>query len=246
MRAILTFHSIDERDSVLSCSPRYLAVLLQALAERDIPVLDLATLLQPQTARGIALTFDDGMRSVLDNALPVLRDHDAPAHIFIATSAIGAAAGWPRDAAGIPAYDMLDWDGVSSLQAGGVMIEAHTHSHPDLRTLSGARMKEECDRADAEIEQRTGRRPCFFAYPFGYHNTAVREVARQRYVATVTTELRPLGMREDPAALPRLDSYYLRSDWRMRHLGSGRLRAWLALRNLLRTLKGSQCAADCN
>jgi len=245
MRAILTFHSVDARESVLSCSPRYLAALLEALAERAIPVLDLGTLLAPETASGIAITFDDGMRSVLDNALPVLRAHGAPAHMFIATSAIGTAGGWPRDDAGIGPYDMLDWDGVAALQDAGVLIEAHTHSHPDLRTLDTARMVEECARADELIERRCGRHPEFFAYPFGYHNTAVRAMARARYRAAVTTELRPLGAAEDPAALPRLDSYYLRSEWRMRHLDSAPMRAWLGLRNRLRNLKGSQCPADC-
>lgn len=245
MRAILTFHSIDDRDSVLSFSPGYFSLLLESLAANNIPVCDLATLLDPATPAGVALTFDDGMRSVLRNALPVLRDHAAPAHVFVATRAIGSDSDWPQDGHGIAPYEMLNWRELEQLQAGGIYIESHTHSHPDMRSLGVAQMQDECEQADNRVEQRLGRRPRFFAYPFGYHNTQVRDFARAHYQATVTTELRTLRRDEDRAALPRLDSYYLRSAWRIRHLDSATVLGWLALRNVLRNIRGSQCAARC-
>lgn len=246
MHAILTFHSIDDQNSVISCKPKYFALLLESLAAHDIPVYDLPTLLRPDTTHGITITFDDGMRSVLQNALPVLREYAAPAHLFVATSAVDDSGGWPRNAPGMPCYEMLDWDELGQLQAGGVFIESHTHSHPDLRTLSIAQIQEECTLVDEMIEARLGRRPQYFAYPFGYHNPQVREVARARYQAAVTTELRMLGGAEDRAALPRIDSYYLQSEWRIRHLDSAVVQGWLALRNVLRTMRGSQCVAGCS
>ena len=95
MRAILTFHSIDDTGSVVSCSPKNFARLLAALAERKIPVCDLETLLNPDTRRGVAITFDDGMRSVYRAALPVLSDYGASAHVFITTGAVGDNKTWP-------------------------------------------------------------------------------------------------------------------------------------------------------
>jgi peptidoglycan/xylan/chitin deacetylase (PgdA/CDA1 family) len=246
MRAILTFHSIDEKDSVISCSPRYFSMLLDALAAKDIPVLDLDTLVHPDTRRGVAITFDDGMQSVCRNALPVLRDHGATAHVFVATGAIEGADRWPADDYSIPDYDMLNWDELATLHEAGIAIESHTHSHPDMRTLSAQQMLDDCERADILIRERLGRRPAWFAYPYGYHNQAVRDFARNRYRGTVTTELRPLGAREDSAALPRLDSYYLRSDWRIRHFDTLPVTAYLATRNFLRNIRGSQCAAGCD
>jgi peptidoglycan/xylan/chitin deacetylase (PgdA/CDA1 family) len=245
VRAILTFHSIDDRDSVLSYSPYYFSLLLESLEANNIPVCDLATLLDPGTRAGVAITFDDGMRSVLQHALPVLRDHAAPAHLFVATRAIDSDSSWPQDEHGIAPYEMLSWGELEQLQSGGVYIESHTHSHPDMRSLEAAQMQDECEQADQLIEQRMGRRPRFFAYPFGYHNPRVRDFARARYQAALTTELRTLVRDEDRAALPRLDSYYLRSAWRIRHLDTATVRGWLALRNGLRNIRGSQCAAAC-
>ena len=100
-------------------------------------------------------------------------------------------------------------------------------------------MVEECQTCDDVIERRLGRRPQYFAYPYGKHDRRVRAIARQRYAAAVTTELRPLRARDDPAALPRLDSYYLRSPWLRRRFLSPEARAYLALRNALRRVRGS-------
>ena len=246
MRAILTFHSIDDRGSVLSFSPRHFRLLLDSLAAKDIPVLDLETLLHPDSPQGVALTFDDGMKSVYRNALPALAEHGVRAHLFAATAATEQDKPWPRQPSpGIPHFEMLDWNELEKLHAAGVFIEGHTHSHPDMRTLSVAQMEDECGRADDSIERNLGRRPEYFAYPFGYHNREVRDFARQRYRGTVTTELRRLGDTEDTAALPRLDTFYLQSDIRIGHIDSSLLAGYLGTRNLLRNIKGSQCRAGC-
>jgi len=246
MRAIFTFHSVDDKGSVISCRPQYFALLLEMLAARDIPVLSLGTLLKPKTLKGVAITFDDGMRSVYQNALPIIREHGVSAHMFLATDAVGSDRPWPRNAANGPTFDMLNWGELGKLHEHGVLIESHTHTHPDMRALTAEQMEEECEKADDLIETRLGRRPVYFAYPFGFHNKPVRDFVRQRYQGTVTTELRTLGRQENSAAIPRIDTYYLQSEMYIRNIDSLAIRGYLAVRNILRTLKGSQCVADSN
>jgi peptidoglycan/xylan/chitin deacetylase (PgdA/CDA1 family) len=221
-------------------------VLLKTLHDKQIPVHDLDTLLDPQTRRGVALTFDDGMRSVYEAALPVLREYAVPAHVFITTGAIDQDQPWPVQPADIPSFDMLNWNQLEVLQDAGVLIESHTHSHPDMRTLNKEQMEQECAAADDAIEQRLGRRPKYFAYPFGYHNAKARAVAARLYRGAVTTELRELGSGEDRAALPRLDSYYLQAETRIRGIDSALMKAYFIFRSRLRTLRGSQCTPACD
>ena len=85
MRAILTFHSIEASASVLSFDARLFDSLLANLTDKAIPICDLDTLLAGDAKNGIALTFDDGMMSVYENALPILQEYQAPAHIFLTT-----------------------------------------------------------------------------------------------------------------------------------------------------------------
>lgn len=240
MRAILTFHSIDDSGSVIPYPPGRFWALLECLGRAGLPVVDLDTLLSSGFTHGVAITFDDGMRSVVQHALPALKAHRMPAHLFLSTEPVGRVQPWPDQPSSIPSFPMLDWDEVETLAEGGVLIESHTHSHPDMRKLSLDGMQAECERADALIEQHTGRRPSYFAYPFGYFDRRNLDFARDRYRGTVTTELRPLRDHEDPAALPRLDTFYLKSEELLRHLDSPPVQAYLSARSVLRTWRGSQ------
>ena len=244
MKAIITFHSIDSSDSVLSFAPEMFSQLLAAFCESGFSIVGLRQLLDGDEDRAVALTFDDGMQSVYRHALPILKEYDAPSSLFLTTGPIGNSDKWPEANGQSLSFPMLDWTEVEALHAAGVRIEGHTGSHPDMRALDASRIAEECNLADDLIEDRLGRRPQFFAYPFGYHNTASRNFARNRYLASVTTELGELGTSYDKAAIPRIDSYYLRSDWLARNLQSTPARTYLKLRSILRNVRGSQCKAD--
>lgn len=240
MRAILTFHSVDDSGSVISYPPKLFETLIHALAVNGVPILDLPTLLSPGCVSGVAITFDDGMHSVRRHALPVLRHHGAPAHLFLTTQPVGQSSPWPEQPSDIPSFPMLSWDDVDALVEGGVFIENHTHTHPDMRALDPAQMQTECELSDALIAARTGRRPRFFAYPFGYYSPEAINFAQDRYEGTVTTELRALHDHEEPALLPRLDTFYLKSPQLFERLDSDPVQAYLTFRSFLRSVRGSQ------
>jgi peptidoglycan/xylan/chitin deacetylase (PgdA/CDA1 family) len=239
MRAILTFHSIDDTGSVLSYPPKLFDDLLVALQRSSIPLLDLDSLLRPETTNGVALTFDDGMRTVFTEALPILRSHSAPAHLFLTTGVVGMTNRWPSQPGTAPLFEMLHWRELEALQVVGIQIEAHTASHPDLRQLSDEALQAECDRADETIASRLGLRPRYFAYPYGFNDARVRSFARKRYVGSVTTDLRTLRRKEDPAAVPRLETYYLRKQSLFRNLQSPATGAYIALRRVLRQFRNA-------
>jgi peptidoglycan/xylan/chitin deacetylase (PgdA/CDA1 family) len=237
MRAILTFHSIDSSGSVLSCPRDRFETLLRALEKAKMPIMTIGDLLRNETRRGVALTFDDGMKSVLTDALPVLTAFSAPAHLFLSTGFMGGDNRWPGQPPDAPVFDTLDWNDVEALHAGGVHIEGHTISHPDLRLLSDSEIEAECCAANEHIRQKTGVMPLYFAFPYGYHDARVRTLTRRHYAACVTTELRALGEAEDNTALPRLDSYYLQSDYIQRNLATPLVRTYLTFRNILRHVR---------
>lgn len=238
MRAIISFHAIDDRPGPLSFPAAGLRMMLEAFAESHIPVLDLATLLSPDTKSGVALTFDDGMASVRTAALPILQEHGAPAHLFLTTGSVAKDNRWPGQPQNADFHAMLDWTQIEELQAGGVLIEGHTASHPDLRTLDDAAMIAELGEADDLIERRLGRRPRYFAYPYGRFDRRVSRIASAHYDGCVTTELRMLPEKPRSDALPRLDSHYLRSSTLLHHLSGRGVRTYLSLRNLIRRVQG--------
>jgi peptidoglycan/xylan/chitin deacetylase (PgdA/CDA1 family) len=239
VRAILTFHSIDDSGSVLSYPPKLFAKLLDALDRCGIPVVDLDTLLKTKPAKGVALTFDDGIRSVFTGALPILRSRCVPAHLFLTTGFVGGTNRWPSQPNGTPCFEMLRWSEIEALLGEGMRVEAHTTNHPDLRRLSDEDLWAECANADEAIASRLGHRPRYFAYPYGYSDARVKAFVRERYFGSVTTDLRMLRPSEDMAALPRLDTYYIRPEFVLRNLQSPHARAYLALRSALRHLRSA-------
>lgn len=240
MRAALTFHSIDESGSVLSMSAAELASLAQAIRDSGHEIVPLAELLaEPEQPDRVALTFDDGFRSVFDQALPVLRQAGIPATLFLTTGFVGKENVWPGQPDWAPRFPMLAWHEVEALHAAGWRIEAHTAQHADLRGQSESQLDEELGRADEALEQRLGRRPEAFAYPYGHHDDRVRRCVRRRYRWAVTTELAALsGPADDPVALPRLDSFYLRSARVHRHFGGALFSRYLGARRFLRRVRG--------
>lgn len=238
MRAVLTFHSIDDLPGPLSYSPAGLEALLDALDEAGLPIVSVDELVGSSDAHGVALTFDDGISTVFTAAMPILANRQIPAHVFVITSQVGRDNRWPGQPANATPFKLMDWDQLERLQASGFRIEAHTASHPDLRTLTDREIDAEMEEADATIEDRLGRRPRYFAYPYGSHDSRVRAVAVKRYAGCFTTKLDYVRASTELDAIPRLDAHYLRSPDFVRALPGKRAQAYIALRRALRRLRG--------
>lgn len=239
MKAIITFHSIDDRSSVLSFPPETFADLVSGLIHRGVTICTLNQLLSPDVDNAVALTFDDGMRTVYENALPILRDAQVPAHLYLTTGFVGGRNNWPTQPAAAPSYDMMTWTEIEACVAAGMHIEGHTASHPNLCLLSESQIEDECEMADRAIEQKIGVRPQHFAYPYGAYNSRVADVVGNRYQSCTTTRLLPLARKLKLNELPRLDSYYLQN----RHVHTGLFSlsstAYLRLRHYMRLLKAA-------
>jgi len=238
MRAVFTFHSIDGLPGPLSFSPTDLEKMLDALAEARLPVRALDDLLAEPDGNGVALTFDDGILSVFETAMPILAERKVPAHVFVITNWVGGDNRWPGQPAHATSFKLMNWDQLGAIQEAGFRIEAHTSSHPDLRDLPDGEIEAEMEAADAAIESMLGKRPNYFAYPYGYHDERVRSIARARYRGCFTTRLDYLRSDDALDAISRLDAHYLRSPRLVRSLAGAPARGYIAFRRALRSLRG--------
>jgi len=237
MKAILTFHSIDDSGSVLSYPVFKFRELVFALVESSTPVVSLAQLRSGMD--GVVLSFDDGMASVRENALPVLVDAEVPAHIFLTTGAVGANNDWPSQPASATRYSMMEWSDIDACIKGGMLIESHTHTHPYLTRCNDQNILDECNTADLLIEERTGRRPIAFAYPYGDYDARVVNLVKSNYDCAVTTTLNFLNEKDSPHLMPRIDTYYMQSPWQIRNISGPGMRLYIEFRRALRWLRGS-------
>ncbi|MDX1469020.1 MAG: polysaccharide deacetylase family protein [Acidimicrobiia bacterium] len=159
------------------------------LAEhREVVSLDTALerWYEPDSDRLVVLTFDDGYRSVHQNAFPTLTALRFPFVIYLSTGLLERG----RDDSDVAA---VEWRSVlQMLESGLLTVGSHTHNHSDLRHLDSHAIEEELRISDGLIAERLGVRVEHFAYPWGYWSPEGDRIVRSRYA---TAALGSPGMR---------------------------------------------------
>jgi peptidoglycan/xylan/chitin deacetylase (PgdA/CDA1 family) len=159
---ILAYHSIGTPQyGVNDVRPRDFERHLQVAVDEGWSFATPAEVIAEPDKPQLALTFDDGLASVLTSALPVLRHHGIPATAFVVT-------GW---ADGQMADDLrpivLDWPGVSALQEGGMTVASHSVTHSDFGRLEPAEARRELEVSRERLRQVLGVETTEFAIPNG-------------------------------------------------------------------------------
>ena len=89
--------------------------------------------------------------------------------------------GWIADAgpyaAGRRPGHMLSWNQIREAAAAGVEIGTHSHGHPQLDQVALSELRTELTTSKALLEDTLGFAVPGLAYPFGYSNSRVRQVA---------------------------------------------------------------------
>lgn len=158
---------------------------------------------RPLPPRPIVLTFDDAYTDFYSTALPILREHDFRASLYVPTAYIGATARFLGRADGNRA--VLSWQALRDVAAEGVEVAAHSHTHPQLDRVPAAVIREEVRCSRRLLEDQLGLAVPGFAYPFGYWNRAARAAvaaAGYGYACAVAELITAPG--DDVLSLPRL------------------------------------------
>jgi peptidoglycan/xylan/chitin deacetylase (PgdA/CDA1 family) len=227
---ILMFHSLDEQDSVDSLRPRVFRHGMARLHEAGYRTLHLADAAEcvrrgtPFPDRSFAITFDDGYRTVHDEALPVLQRYGMSATVFL-TIGDRTTAGADRRLPPRRERPMLSWHQIRELHRCGFDFGAHTLTHPDLTRLPPGHVEAEVCDSRSLIEDALGAPVSCFAYPYGRYDDRIRDFVRQRFAYACSDRLGLVSRDSDLYALERVDAAYLRRDPLFR-LASTRLFPW--------------------
>lgn len=172
---ILTYHSIGHRSHDMNVTPEAFAEQMAWLAAHQ-RVISLAAAAAGED--GVAITFDDGYRDNLINALPVLAHYEFPATLFTVSGYLGSTLpGEPEPESGT----LLSADELREAAARGMSIGGHTRSHPRLSSLTRAEQVDEIAGCKADLEAILGQAVTTFAYPYGSaldYNLLSVEIAR--------------------------------------------------------------------
>ena len=159
--------------------------------------------------RTLAVTFDDGLRSVVRLAFPVLLELGVPATVFVPTDFVGGGRpfAWPETEHWLATehageLDGMSWDELGELHAAGWEIGSHTGSHAHLTALGDESLEAELRGSREAIEARIG--PCrSIAYPYSDVDGRVVAAARASGYEAGAAVL-PVRHERDPLLWPRV------------------------------------------
>jgi peptidoglycan/xylan/chitin deacetylase (PgdA/CDA1 family) len=207
--AILVYHrfaqSADDSMTVRIATFEAHLAFLREHGYRIVPLADIVAWVRDRAAtlppKAVAVTVDDGHRSVYDAMMPIVLRERFPVTLFVYPSAISNAP-----------Y-ALTWDQLRVLKATGFFdVQSHSWWHPDFhverRRLSPDEFRRFASRQFAHsreaIEREVGGHVDMIAWPFGIYDDELVELARAGgYVAGLTIEARRVRRTDAPLALPR-------------------------------------------
>ena len=145
---------------------------LKELQQGDYNVLSLDDIFknykanQPLPKNTVAITFDGGDKSILQNAVPLLKQYQFPYTVFIAT-----------DRAEKENTPYLNWQDIRKLKKSGLAsFGLHPEHYYSIGTRPDVSIRSEVNNATARFREETGFQPTFFAYPFGEYTKNYKDI----------------------------------------------------------------------
>jgi peptidoglycan/xylan/chitin deacetylase (PgdA/CDA1 family) len=158
---VLCYHSVGTQEWGVNDVPaaqfRSQLELALRLGYRFVPAATIASGLGRE--RDLAVTFDDGLGSVHDNAAPILAKLGIPWSLFVVCD-------W-ADGRHERRDLLMGWDEIRDLASAGVTIGSHSMTHADFGRLDSADARAELMDSRCVIQDQIGATVDSFAIPFG-------------------------------------------------------------------------------
>ena len=240
---ILTYHSLDSSRSVISTSPSSFRRQMEWLHQQGFQTLSLAEAAklvrigQPFRERTCVVTFDDGYETVYREAFPILQEVGFTATVFLITGYCGKQNSWPGHVSPVGEQSLLCWTQIEEMARHHIEFGSHTVTHPDLACLTHREAEREMQDSKQMIQERIGRGVEVFAYPYGRYAPWTVDLAREHFSGACSTILGKVTSEADSALLPRVDMYYLSSQWLIESLDTRGMDWYLGVRRAVRAVR---------
>lgn len=165
-----------------------------------VDVVDAISNNQPLPDKTVVITFDDAFQDIYENAYPLLKEKDYPFTIFVAIEPVDRNFG-----------KYLSWDQLREMGQNGGTIANHsiTHSHMVVKLPDETRQewvnrnRDEIQKTEARIKEKTGQSVKLFAWPFGETNPELQQLLSSMGYVGFGQQSGAVGPLSDFTLLPR-------------------------------------------
>jgi peptidoglycan/xylan/chitin deacetylase (PgdA/CDA1 family) len=192
----------------------------------------------------VLVTIDDGLASVSEIALPVLRHYSIPAAAFVTVSLLRDGRGEGVASGAEPRH--MDWTQLEALARADIDVGSHAWTHRSLGRMDSGEARFELAESRAVLERRLGRSVRAFAYPFGtladFHAGTMDALKATGYEVAFTSQHGAIRAGADPLVLPRVKVEGGEGIGMFRLLVRGGLDGWSRIDRTLVRLQASERA----
>lgn len=135
----------------------------------------------------VAITFDDALTSVAENALPELAKHSFHSTILVPVGWIGRTPGWAMEGGNAAFAAVADTNltemvmsskQLKALPASLVSLGSHSLTHPSILELDAERARAEIEDSRQQLAELSGREIVEFSFPYGDHDASAVAMCR--------------------------------------------------------------------
>jgi len=184
----------------------------------------------PAGKRYAVVTFDDGYRNLLTNALPLLKTKGIPSTIFIVPGMLGRSPEL-RDSSTDSVEDrmVMSVEELQQVSSDLVTVGSHSLTHPYLPRLTAKEARRELSQSRSVLETMLQKPVRLFCFPFGACNEELFRLCHEEGYERVFTALphwKLSGVSEFVTGRVRVDPTDWRLEFRLKLLGAYR---WLPI-----------------
>jgi peptidoglycan/xylan/chitin deacetylase (PgdA/CDA1 family) len=133
----------------------------------------------PPGKKHVAITFDDALDNIIENALPELACRGFHATVFVPVGWIGRRPYWQVDGDDLGPDDVvMSLEQLRRLDPSLVSLGAHTVTHPLLSKLDKKHLREEIEGSRDQLAEMSGRDIQSFSFPYGDHDASCLEMCK--------------------------------------------------------------------
>jgi ADP-heptose:LPS heptosyltransferase/peptidoglycan/xylan/chitin deacetylase (PgdA/CDA1 family)/predicted O-methyltransferase YrrM len=190
----------------------------------------------------VVITFDDGYRDFVVNALPILLEHQATATMFLVTGMLGGESSWQRSAKPMP---LMSEDEIRHIKSSGISLGSHTVTHAKLTDLGQDDLQRQL-RESYDALTAFGESFYSLSYPWGqWSSKVVDAVNASGYECALTAE-EQTGLSAANVNIYLLPRIFMGRDMDLKRFQSLLMRTHLETepRKLYRNLRGTMVSAQ--
>ncbi len=238
---ILNYHKVSATSDIglTARPPEQFKSDLQLFKELGFTTVTFQQLLQPTfqlPKNALMITFDDGYKCVLEQALPLMQTFGFKGVVYMPAAYIGKTNDWDVQFAG-KKFEHLSAQDLVTLSQAGFEIGSHGLTHRSLNGLSVEQQQRELRESKQILEQIVQRPVVSLSYPFGRFNLQLVQLSQSigYHFAVGAVYFNKNGLPQElhNLALRRFNIYRSDSPWAVRKKLTGNFHSFYGYRDWL-------------